>query len=150
MGSAVAFIVRRIDRAPQQKEKEMKRSLVIGVLLLGLAIGVSLAQTKDVQSKDPADAQGVTLFSYREPYKMTPSPTLSGGFVIRIKSVELLGAGDKATTKITCAPHYGKISSDSLTFRTKHETQSISFLMNGDHTTKVKEGDLLRSCFYPY
>ena len=133
-----------------QKEKEMKKSLVICVLLLGLAIGVSLAQTKDVQSKDPADAQGVTLFSYRGPYKMTPTPTLhSDGLVIRITSVELLGAGDKATTKITYAPHYGKISSDSLKFRTKHETQSISFLINGDHTTKVKEGDILRSCFYP-
>ena len=131
------------------KEKDMNKSLIVCMLLLGLAVVASQAQTKDASSKEPAEAREATLFSYRGQYKMSPLPTLhSDSTTIRIMRVELLGAGDKATTKITYAPHYGKIDSDSLQFRTRHETQSVSFLLNGDHTKKVKEGDLLRTCFY--
>lgn len=135
---------------PHVGRKLMNKSLAFVMLVFGLAIVVSHAETNEAQPPRPADADEVTLFSYRGSYKMSPPPTLHSDLAsIRITSVELLGERTALTTKITYAPHYGKIDSESLKFKNRHETQSVSILLNGDHTKKVKEGDILRTCFYP-
>jgi hypothetical protein len=81
---------------------------------------------------------------------MTPPPTLHSDLSrVKIHKVELLTtATGGATTKITYAPWYGKISAEGFSFWAAHETQAISILLHGDYTSKVKEGDILRMCFY--
>lgn len=136
----------------------MKATRTIVALVAGLALLAAYAQSEP----KPAEAPGkpaaaepaketALLWTYSGNYKMTPPPTLySDSIRLKIQEVELIqGPNDAVVTKITYSPWYGKITAESDKFRKAHETQCVSFLLAGDHTAKVKEGDLLRTCFYP-
>lgn len=137
----------------------MKATCTIITLAAIFALLATYAQSKSPPAADPpangakADPAQDTalLWTYSGNYRMTPPPTLySDSIRLKIQKVELLrGPSDAEVTKITYSPWYGKISAESDKFRKAHETQSVSFLLAGDHTSKVKEGDLLRTCFYP-
>ncbi|MGE3408257.1 MAG: hypothetical protein AB7I37_15675 [Pirellulales bacterium] len=129
----------------------MKTTAILAGLIVALALAVTYAQSEPDPEGEAVADDTVLLWTYRGNYKMTPPPTLySDAIRIKIQSVELLeGPSGIATTKITYSPWYGKINSESLKFKKDHETQAISFLLDGDHTAKVKEGDILRTCFYP-
>jgi len=109
-----------------------------------------LEADKNVPSDKRAGVKEVSLFSYKGPCKMSPPPVLdSEGNVLKVVKVELIGEAGKESTKVTFSSWYGKIDTKSLRYRQEHETQLISILIPGDQTSKVKEGDLLRYCFYP-
>lgn len=116
------------------------------ILLAGVALTTSCKTTVAPQNK----SGGVTLYSHNGHYTMSPAPVLHSDLArIRIENVEKMkGPKDTVCTKLTYKPWYGKISSQSQKFRETHETQTVSILLNGDHTSKVKKGDILRSCYY--
>lgn len=137
----------------------MKTTPTIFAVTAGMVLLAAYAQSETqpapdvpVSAKEAAPDQNTALlWTYSGNYKMTPPPTLhSTSIRFRIDKVELLkGPGGGEATKITYSPSYGKITAESETFRKAHETQSVSLLVDGDQTAKVREGDLLRSCFYP-
>ena len=128
----------------------MKPTFLTFVLLMAVTIVATQAWSGSHELEAQED-KGVILYSYRGNYRMSPEPTLHSDLArIQVQSVELLnGPEDKPVTKITYKPLYGKIDVESAAFRTKHETQQVSMLVNGDHTTAVRKGDVLRSCYYP-
>ena len=136
----------------------MKATQSFLALAAGLALLAAYAQSEPKPAAEaPAKAaaepakESALLWTYSGNYKMTPPPTPYSDLIrLKIQKVELLkGPEDAVVTKITYSPWYGKITAESDKFRKAHETQSVSFLLVGDHTAKVKEGDLLRTCFYP-
>jgi len=122
------------------------------ILMLGtLAMLTSCAQTGTKPAKDSHRGDTAVLWSYAGSHRMTPPPTLHSDLSrVRIQRVELLtNSTGGVMTKITYSPCYGKISSGAFSFWTTNETQAISILLHGNHSSKVKEGDILRTCFYP-
>lgn len=115
------------------------------------ALLAAYAQTGSQKSSEPSRDGTAQLWTYKGPYRMTPPPTLYSDLIrIKIQKVEMLkGPEGRMYTKITYSPGPGKTDVESDKFRKEHETQTISFLLLGDHTAKVKEGDILRTCFYP-
>ena len=117
------------------------------VLVLSIVLMSPCTTTADKEDK----SEEVRLYTHGGYYKMSPAPVLHSDLTrIRIENVETVSdSKDRVFTKLTYKPCYGKIESKSYEFRKKHETQSISLLLLGDYTSKVKQGDILRMCFYP-
>ncbi len=91
-----------------------------------------------------------TLHTHGGPVKISPEPKLyDDNLRILITNVSLIKDNDgKEFTKITYKPWYGKINASSQTFREENETQSITILVSGDRTAKIKKDDIVRYCWY--
>jgi hypothetical protein len=129
----------------------MKTTQIVIGIAIGLALGAAYGGAESKPANEPSGEETALLWTFKGNYKMTPSPTLySNSLRIKLQKVELLqGPNESVTTKITYSPWYGKIESESHKFVTAHEPQTVTLLLGGDHTAKVKEGDILRTCFYP-
>jgi len=124
---------------------------MIKILTVSVLLAVSSLLSLSAVFADNGPKEEVILYTHGGQYRMSPPPVLhSDLYRIKVLEVEKLqGPRGKTCTKITYKPHYGKIDSESYAFRKKHETQSVSIVLLGDHVAKVESGDILRICYYP-